>query len=49
MINDEWKKNPQNDAPFVAFYDMQFVKFVLPVDRNTAVVYSYTLFKPHGV
>ena len=29
IINEEWKKN-QNDAPFVAFYDMHAVTFVLP-------------------
>ena len=29
MINEEWNKT-QNDAPFVAFYDMRVVKFVLP-------------------
>ena len=29
MINEEWKKT-QNDAPFVAFYDMRVVTFVLP-------------------
>ena len=30
MINEEWNKT-QNDAPFVAFYDMRAVTFVLPV------------------
>ena len=29
MINEEWNKT-QNDAPFVAFYDMGAVTFVLP-------------------
>ena len=29
MINGEWNKT-QNDAPFVAFYDMRAVTFVLP-------------------
>ena len=29
MINEEWNKT-QNDAPFVAFYDMCAVMFVLP-------------------
>ena len=29
MINDEWNKT-QNDAPFIAFYDMRAVTFVLP-------------------
>ena len=28
-INEEWNKT-QNDAPFVAFYDMPAVTFVLP-------------------
>ena len=51
MINEEWNKR-QNDALFVAFYDMGAVTFVLPdeiADHGTAVVYSYTLIKPHGV
>ena len=29
MINEEWNKT-QNDAPFIAFYDMRAVTFVLP-------------------
>ena len=29
MINEEWN-NTQNDAPFVAFYDLRTVTFVLP-------------------
>ena len=29
MINEEWNET-QNDAPFVAFYDMRAVMFVLP-------------------
>ena len=29
MINEEWNKT-QNDAPFVAIYDMRAVTFVLP-------------------
>ena len=29
MINEEWNKT-QNDAPFVAFYNMFAVTFVLP-------------------
>ena len=50
----EWNET-QNDAHFVAFYDMGAVMFVLPdemadvVNRETAVVYSYTPIKPHGV
>ena len=35
MINEEWNKT-QNDAPFVAFYDMRAVTFVLP-DEMTDV------------
>ena len=30
MINVEWKKKTQNDAPFVALYNMCAVTFVLP-------------------
>ena len=29
MINEEWNKT-QDDAPFVPFYDMRAVTFVLP-------------------
>ena len=35
VINEEWNKT-QNDAPFVAFYDMRTVTFVLP-DKMTDV------------
>ena len=31
MINEEWNKT-QNDAPFVAFYDMRASTFVLPYE-----------------
>ena len=31
MINEEWNKI-QNDAPFVAFYNMRAVRFVLPYE-----------------
>ena len=51
MINEECNKT-QNDAPFATFYDMRAVTFVLPdkmPDVSTAVVYSYTPIKPHGV
>ena len=51
MINEEWNKT-QNDAPFVTFNDMRAVTLVLPnemADVSTAVVYSYTPIKPHGV
>ena len=40
MINEEWNKT-QNDAPFVAFYDMLAAMFVLPdemVDVSMAVL-----------
>ena len=30
IINEEWNKT-RNDAPFVAFYDMRAVTFVLPI------------------
>ena len=43
MINEEWKKT-QNDAPFVAFYDMRAVKFVLPdemADVSIAELHSF--------
>ena len=33
VINEEWNKI-QNDAPFVAFYDMRVVAFVLPDDMT---------------
>ena len=51
MINEEWNKT-QNDAPFVAFYDMPAVTFVLTdkmADVSIAVVYSYSPIKPHRV
>ena len=35
MIHEEWNKT-QNDAPFVKFYDMHAVTFVLP-DEMTDV------------
>ena len=33
MINEEWNKT-QNEAPFVAFYDMRAVTFVLPDEKE---------------
>ena len=42
MINEEWKIETQTDSPFVAFYDMPAVTFVLPdemADLLIAVVY----------
>ena len=39
MINEEWNKT-QNDAPFVAFYDMLAVTFVLPDElANVSIIY----------
>ena len=35
MINEEWNKT-QNDAPFVAFYDMRAVMFVLQDEMTDA-------------
>ena len=37
MINKEWKKS-QNDAPFVAFYDMRAVTFVLPDEMADVLI-----------
>ena len=38
MINEEWNKT-QNDAPFVTFYDMRAVMFVLPDEMaNVSIV-----------
>ena len=45
MINEEWNKT-QNDAPFVPFYDMLAVTFVLPdemVDMSIAGLQWFTL------
>ena len=33
MINEEWNET-QSDAPFVAFYDMLAVTFVLPESKT---------------
>ena len=37
MINEEWNKT-QNDAPFVAFYDMHAVTFVPPEEMADASI-----------
>ena len=37
MINEERKKT-QNDAPFVAFYDMRAVTFVLPYEMADVLI-----------
>ena len=37
MINEEWNKT-QNDAPFVAFYDMRAVTFVLPDEMADVLI-----------
>ena len=50
MINEEWNET-QNDAPFVAFYDMHAVTFVLPdqmADVSIAGL-QWFILKPHRV
>ena len=37
MINEEWNKT-QNDAPFVAFYDVRAVTFVLPDEMANVLI-----------
>ena len=37
MINEEWNKT-QNDAPFVAFYNMRTVTFVLPDEMADVLI-----------
>ena len=37
MINEEWNET-QNDAPFVAFYDMRAVTFVLPDEMADVLI-----------
>ena len=55
MINEKWIKT-RNDAPFVAFYDMRAVTFVLPDEMadvlnllnelsNISCLYSVKLFR----
>ena len=54
MINEEWNKT-QNDAPFVAFYDMRAVTLVLPYEMTNVTIAGLQWFiliptiKPHGV
>ena len=36
-INQEWNKT-QNDAPFVTFYDMRAVTFVLPDEMADVLI-----------
>ena len=43
MINEEWNKT-QNDAPFVAFYDMRAVMFVLPDEMANVSIVGLQLF-----
>ena len=45
MINEEWNET-QNDTPFVAFYDMRAVTFVLPDDFFVRVSLGKTLQSP---
>ena len=37
MINEKWNKT-QNDAPFVAFYDMRAITFVLPDEMADVLI-----------
>ena len=54
IINEEWNKT-QNDAPFVAFYDMHAVKFVPPDEMADVMIaglqWSILIppIKPHRV
>ena len=54
MINEEWNKT-QNDAPFVTFYNMPAVMFVLPdemADVSIAGLQWFILIppiKPHRI
>ena len=43
MINEEWKKT-QNDAPFVAFYDIRAVTFVLPDEMANVLIVGLQWF-----
>ena len=43
MINEEWNKT-QNDAPFVAFYDMGAVMFVLPDEMADVLILGLQWF-----
>ena len=43
MINEEWNKT-QNHAPFVAFYDMRAVTFVLPDEMADVSIAGLQLF-----
>ena len=48
MINEEWNKT-QNNAPFVAFYDMPAVTYVLPdemADVSIAGLQWFILIPP---
>ena len=52
MINVEWKKKPQNDAPFVALYNMCAVTFVLPnemADVSIAGLQWFILIPTRGL
>ena len=41
MLNEEWNK-AQNDAPFVAFYDIHAVMFVLPDEMSDVSIEGFT-------
>ena len=43
MINEEWNET-HNDAPFVAFYDMRAVMFVLPDEMADVLIMGLQWF-----
>ena len=47
MINEQWNKT-QNDAPFVAFYDMRAVTFVLPDEMVDVSIAGGFISSPCG-
>ena len=50
MINEEWNKT-QNGAPFVAFFDMRAVTFVLPDEMawNCSGLFLYPNYTTQGL
>ena len=49
VINEEWNET-QNDAPFVAFYDMGAVTFVLPDEMADAIrILGLEIFPKHRI
>ena len=45
MINEEWNKT-QYDAPFVAFYDMRAVTFVVPDEMGNVSIAGLFILIP---